>query len=418
MDNLEAIHSSEYVKMSTVHKWNVPPTYSNTIQEFINTSEVKINRHCYEFDDDPRTADLELKKAVETDIELKSHFQQRCLPILKSSDYDILKYEQNPVIVGSGTFSYTIIGRERKNGDLVAIKVQDRSGKENRSLVSLLFEFMYQDKAHNALRGKLCTAPKPLGFLRVKHSADDVAQYTLVSEFCSVIPNVGVGMTLHQAFVWNNRKSFITTEEWRDICLALLEAMEIFRFHSVFHLDIKTDNIMLHFSTANQQPIHSYQNAVALKKRTSKKERNVSPLEQNPNYKVIRTSRVQPIIIDYGRAESAVRTAGGQNTQQEHPPRPVELCSFKNTQLSGLGNYIPKIVWPHPIYDLHSVAYVISTISKHLNMKILTLDIEGCMALTTHQIDVGTLTRCVELRFDEFIGQVTLSEFLYKPSKK
>ena len=81
---------------------------------------------------------------------------------------------------------------------------------------------MYQDKAHNALRGKLCTAPRPIGFLRVKHTTGDIAPYTLVSEFCSVIPNVCVGMTLLDAHRWKKRTPFITTEEWRDICLALL----------------------------------------------------------------------------------------------------------------------------------------------------------------------------------------------------
>ena len=399
------MNSSYVTTMSDVCKWNVPPAYSNAIREFINTTEVKISRHQFRYHNylHPETADLELKQVANSDDELREYFQHRNIPILNGSDYNSLS--SRPVIIGAGKFGYTEVCCNVTNGslDLVAVKtVYNRNGY---SLARLLREFMYQEKAHNALRGNACTAPKPLGFLRIIHSTDQVLSYALASEFCSVIPYVGIGMTLEQACIWNTRFPSIATEEWRDICFALIEAVKIFRSHGIFHLDIKTDNIMLHFPQPNTKVLPF-------------KKRIFPPPGQNVSEESPRTRLVQVMIIDYGFAQSGNRHSGFPCTPEEHPHLAPELCLYKSGQYGGMGvrtgmqsNAVLSTqcsdattdVLPHSTSDVHSVAFVISTIAKHLKMEGLFYCMKDFMRKKPEYREIDFVKSCVEQRFKNII---------------
>ena len=395
---MAARKSPDYVKMSHKQNWNVPPPDRSVIAELIKENKVMVNKHWCEFESEIETVDPVLKQSVDSNRELKNYFRDRNIPVLTACDYSILSFNYRPVISASGKFGYIFIGQEKKNGGLVAIKVT-KSGKYTNTVL-LLLEFMYQEKAHYALTGKSCTAPRPIGFLRLKHSTDNVLRHTLVSEFCSVIPCVGVGMTLDRAYSWHRKKPFITTEEWRDICLSLLEAAEIFRTHGIFHLDIKSNNIMLHFLQPHHQT--TYMNQLV----GWSQEGHALPSG----------SSVRPIIIDYGFAQSGNRDASYKCTTETRPQIPPELCLYSIRGGPGHSQHSDAPVLPHPTSDLHSIAYVISTISKELNMADLSKDMEIFMRYKPHQRDLGSLQRCVRMHFNEFIRRNNQSGS-YKPSK-
>ena len=308
-----------------------------------------------------------------------------------------------PMLIGSGTSGCILIGRERTKGDLVAIKVANNV--PNEATGSIFHEFMYQEQAHSVLQGKSCSTPRPIGFLRMKNSSDKVQKYALVSEFCCVVPNVGVGMTLTNAYSWNNHNPFITTEEWRDICLALLEAVETFMTWRIFHLDIKSDNIMLHFPKPQQQALNQW---------GSSEEQNVSPHQLNASNGGTTKNRVELKIIDYGSAESGNKPCLFMSTPNETPQVPPELCYFRNGLSAAMGDKSsannqysnqPTPIYPHPTSDLHGVAYVISTISKHLNMVDLSKAMELFMLREPQQRELDYLKKCVERHFNEFIQE-------------
>ena len=50
-------------------------------------------------------------------------------------------------------------------------------------------------------------------------------------------------------------RSIPTTTEWRDVCLALIDGLQICNSGGLWHNDIKEDNIMLHRVDNNFQPI-------------------------------------------------------------------------------------------------------------------------------------------------------------------
>ena len=142
----------------------------------------------------------------------------------------------------------------------------------------------------------------------------------------------------------------------------------------------------------------------------------VSLLKQNPNDGDKRsgvfptkdngdTSRVRLMLIDYGKAQSGNRSAGYKCTAQAAPQIAPELCLYSISGEGGSGNTpdsdLPGVL-PHPTSDLHSIACVISTISKELNMAGLSKDMDTFMGYSPQRRQVDFLKRSVEKHFKEF----------------
>ena len=137
------------------------------------------------------------------------------------------------------------------------------------------------------------------------------------------------------------------------------------------------------------------------------------------------------MLIDFGVAQTGSRHAGFLCTPEQCPQTPPELCLHRTIQVGGMGitmgmhNYAlaniqyyahpPGPLKPHPTSDMHGVAYVISTISKHLNMVSLFKHMDVFMRYEPGKRQYDYLERCVEIHFNKLI-QANNQDSSFKPS--
>ena len=402
-----------YINMRAAHFWPVPKQYRKPLWKYVAEYVVEVSKYHHNFVLDPASepADIKLEDLVEMDFEMSNYFQGREIPVLRGRDYAVLRFEDRAVLLGGGASGYTILIRDRDSKELLAAKfIKESSGY---SLKHLLVEYMCQERAYKALRGKSCQTPRPVGFLRLESCTDDVLQYVLVSEFCSVIPGVGIGMALEEVLF--EPKYLIRTEEFKYICLALIEAVEALQIEGIAHIDIKQNNIMLQFTLPppssdaipeqqsngngqetlqeNQETLPSNSEAAEPDKETlNGNPAGSPPSELSQWHPHSERSLVHPFLIDYGVSRTEYRGINFPVNPQIYPHIAPELCS-------------EYTVLPHVNTDLHGVAFVLLQIGKRLGMGELAGEMESFLKRKPDERSSEDLKTSVETHFNNRINQ-------------
>ena len=125
---------------------------------------------------------------VKKNKQLEQYFKEELPQILNAQDFQTVTYIKKPVQVGAGKYGRVFLVRHRTTRDFMVVKLfQDTT----HAIRNCLLEYMFQHKAHLALRGGSVTTPKPVGLLCLKKTSRFIVNtscYLLVSEFCSLTP--------------------------------------------------------------------------------------------------------------------------------------------------------------------------------------------------------------------------------------
>ena len=272
------------------------------------------------FPKDELVRDPIFRTIIGRDDELKEFFGIRIPRIINGANYEV-KAE-----AGTGTFSRVIIAKHKTKHELVVVKMPKTFRVQSEDdLGAMLMEYMYQAKAYRALKGKSCRAPNPRGFIRWRSGQGEAVMYMMVSSFCSVVSQGMIHLSMDKAIREHRAgRPILTTTDWREVCLALIDGLQTFNSGGMCHNDIKNDNIMLH--------------------------------------RVDNT--FQPMLIDFGSCRSLTRrysakvfeSQRGQNTEALFPHTAPELFHHKN---------------PLPTSDLYGMAHTLATLGHSLKLSSL-----------------------------------------------
>ena len=261
--------------------------------------------------------DSQLRQIIHDYKLVAPYFKQHSYPhILNGNDYNAISF------LGEGTHARILICEHLSTRQQYVIKVPKQHTDE-KAMRRLLREYMLQHHAYHALQNHAasgkhsvsCSAPRPIGFIKHRTSSGDV--YMIVSEFCSVLSAAEINFTLKKAL---EKHECFTLTEWRDICLTIIEGLAILQKNDIYHLDIKSDNILLRFSKDCYGP-------------------------------------PEPVIIDFGNSrrkqepdfDGTVSSQKYRSRQDDFPHVPPE-------------NYI--LHTPHPTCDLYAFSHTINKMTK------------------------------------------------------
>ena len=170
--------------------------------------------------------------------------------VYSGNQFMVLETQNQSVKVSQGVFGVVLLGIDKGNNCLVALKLFRKYAGCN--LKSMLIEIGMATKAHYYLHQK---SVKYLALLKLRNDsywARDYQQYVSVCEFCAVIPGIPVAVTVQDA-IMKYPTRMISRTQWRDIFSMLIEITYILYQVNIFHLDLKPDNIILCF---NQDQLH------------------------------------------------------------------------------------------------------------------------------------------------------------------
>ena len=247
-------------------------------------------------------------------------YEEEQLSLLCSSDYTLITSLRKLVTIGSGKTCRTLLAREKSTNELVIIKIVK---KKYCTMGEMILEHTMQMMAHKAI-GK--HAPKIKGWLQVHpdsplaFSDKERIRYFPVMEFCSVIQDQPVALTLSQAIEEHNSgNKILSKKEWANVCMRLLELCNELQENNIHHLDLLTTNILLRFSEEDE---------------------------------------VFPVLIDYGMAMRSEGNPQGEvlydpafEDIEEHPQVAPELYRQNH---------------PLPSSDIYSVSYALGRINDHV----------------------------------------------------
>ena len=320
----------------------------------------------------PIMEDPDVTRIMQKRRYLKDYFTSHPPCHLNSCDYVVADARRNIIVAGRGNASKVLCGVVLTLNQYVAVKMTKCSDPIKEELMDktklhkmhkILNEFRFQEKAHHVLHGSVCTVPKPIGFLRLKSNPrwKNYLRYVIVSEFCGVLPTVPIGLDL--AAVLNcehHENSILNKSEWKEIILALIDALKLLQDNDIYHIDLQPQNIMLQF------------------------------LDEGKS--------VFPVIVDFGRGTNSrnwyKRFKGDHD---EHKWIDPLLFQYQ-------GN-------PHPTTDLYSLSYTISLISEKIQLTSLQNEMQNYMKLEPserpeHQEFRDLVNKCFDEHKQSLYGEV------------
>ena len=219
--------------------------YRSSIMEYVNNTSM-MHDNSLKFQEDLETTDPLFEFFINVDKELKDYFGARVPNILNGAHYKVTS------TVGSGAQGKVVLARNMTDRKLYVIKMSNEFSNSN-VVHHFLREYMFQEHAHHVLKGR-CSVPKPKGIIRMKQG--DSLNYMIVSEFCSVIPDVASALSINQALKEHlNHRSILSLTEWKDVCISLIDAVHTLQSNDIYHIDLKTDNILLQFIDDKVKPV-------------------------------------------------------------------------------------------------------------------------------------------------------------------
>ena len=190
-----------------------------------------------------------LAKKIGKSMTLRQLYGPYKPPVLPPSEFEILKKNGKPYILGRGGFASVILARNIITQDLVAIKLTNKIRKdEERHEDCMLKEVGLFLKGQEALNdGK----PVALhGFLKIKDNSP-LAKYSHklmpVLGVASLTPNDPVCISVRQAVDMMREDSvkLFTTQTWAQILMQILEGTNSMYESGVRHADLNSTNILL-----------------------------------------------------------------------------------------------------------------------------------------------------------------------------
>ena len=233
-------HSSTFPRPSpTVHiRPSVTDYFNNhTLSE---CTDIDLIANSYDGIDDG-----ELASTIENNLDLREHFNGRQPPLLSGTGYEVVGN------IGSGCNGRVIMAKHVITKDMVIVKIPLQL--DHNYLDNMLMEFANQEKAYHALKGHACSAPQPLGIMRMR--SDNTPRgfiYLSVSEYLPVVANADCSLTLDKACQEHcEGRALLTGEEWMVLIQDLIEATHTLLNNDISHNDIKQDNIIIQFRSDN-----------------------------------------------------------------------------------------------------------------------------------------------------------------------
>ena len=272
-------------------------------------------------------ADSYIEDIINTNEELNKYFEGTIPDLLSGTQYDVIGE------IGEGRNGRVILAQNINSKKLVVVKIPRRTRDNLDYVTRLLNEYVQQKRAYNALIGTSCSAPQPLGLIRMK--SDSVLQgflYLLVSEFIPVLPDTLCTMTLEQAVSEHMKGSSVIGEKgWRTLIRYLIQATDVLQQNDIAHNDLKRDNVLLQFGV-NRQP--------------------------------------KPVIIDYGLS-TTVRSKSSYLPFEISPG--IDIYSYH------VGPELFSKSHPLPTSDLYSVARMTQILGYHIGEpELQTLGAQYC----------------------------------------
>ena len=307
--------------------------------------------------------------------------------INRSRNEQLQKYydrqEKYPKILKGADFTATHTIAKGGYGEVVLAKYRrDREGEEDKYVLKInlkeeryvdedvLFEYMFHEQAHRALKDSSCTVPEPIGIFRKKQEKPYC--YIIVSRFIPIYPGTVNTLTLGDAAEYHYRKPLISLKDWRNICLSLITAFETLQAIDIYHNDVKDNNVL----------VRCYEN------------------------------HVEPVIIDFGLATRSIshyQRINDDGSISYYRKRPKEVYEEERPY------YCPILFHqkdPLPTSDLHGVAYMIRTVSSCVKFPIVKEVVtEYRKAEPAEREDAQSLFQKVSDAFDGELGDGTYIEF-------
>ena len=190
-----------------------------------------------------------LQAVIKTRKVLTCYYHNEGVPrMLNGTNYKIM-YDIN--ILG---LSKTVIAEDITKKVKVIIDVPLQQTDEE-SARDLLYEYMQQNRAAKALSNAACTTPFAIGFVRTKAPDDEFHTYMMVSELVPIISGSYATLTVKTALQKQKEKPLLGRSEWKHIIYDLVDAVDILQRNAIYHNNIKTDSILLHFIENEAKPV-------------------------------------------------------------------------------------------------------------------------------------------------------------------
>ena len=204
--------------------------------------DVRLHENNYNEDDD------KLAEVIRADENLKRYFGTRTPDLICGARYRALSY------IGEGSYGVVLLARDIYTSENVIVKIPLASNDDDGYIRDMLKEFMYQEKAHNLLKGTKCAAPQPKGFIRIVDNTVPLGYtYLSVSEFIPIVEDARCTLSIYDAMETHVKGNpVLKKEEWKNVLLALIDATETLQKNDIYHNDIKSDNVMLYFDENNK----------------------------------------------------------------------------------------------------------------------------------------------------------------------
>ena len=189
--------------------------------------------------------DEDIERCINNSPELKEYFRNDPLKLLSGGEYEIITFNDKPLVLGEGGNGVTYLATEKHTNRPVVVKlIKD----EDEDLESVLKEYYFQRKA-NKLLTKGCKTPKVEGLMRLRASSDlqtSCFPFLLVQEFCSNLDGNLYTMSVDDALSEHKRgREVLTKYQWKRLCETLISAVQDLNEAGIYHLDIKPNNLML-----------------------------------------------------------------------------------------------------------------------------------------------------------------------------
>ena len=272
--------------------------------------------------------DNNLKDIIDTNEELNKYFEGTIPDLLSGTQYDTIGY------IAKGQYGRVILAQNTTTKEYVVVKIPCEIRDNLAYVKDLLKEFMHQERAHNALKGMACSAPRALGLMRMKSNTVTRGYiYMLVFEFIPVLPNTLCTMTLKQAIKEHKEGRSVIGEkkEWRTLIQDLIQGTDVLQQNDIAHNDLKRDNVLIQFG-----------------------------LDEQP----------KPVFIDYGLST----TLTSANTYL-----PFEVTEGRDIYSYHVGPELFSKSHPLPTSDLYSVARMTQILGYHIGEpELQTLGAQYC----------------------------------------
>ena len=224
------------------------PTEVSQYTAELNQNTYSLHQHTPEFvlpivetPPPPRFSSISSAEVQRSFENLRAMDLPEFLPIIRGQDIEYVKHMYDFVKLGKGGFADVYLGRIKSNGQLVAIKI-------NQKFVSLS-EFINECAIHHTLSNTRITTQLH-GIVQLEESSKYIG-YAIVSEFVGdeskfeshTLANL-INEEIHYRKV-NNGSEKISNLDWMRLCIRITRCVQYVHKKDIVINDIKANNILV-----------------------------------------------------------------------------------------------------------------------------------------------------------------------------